>query len=660
MNKVYIKYILSNLFLLILLASVSTVNAETEHITNVLKTDRILIITSYDQIGLESSYSISNNVSSFITKYKELGGRTSIMMESLACQGLNEIREWTGRLKSIFKKYSQEDVRPNIILIIGQEAFATYLNLDAEETLGVPVLCGMVSRNFIEMPDDKTPIDQWYPETHDVSERVESHNIVGGYFYEYNLDKNIELIQHLFPNTRNIVTLTDNTYGGVTLLSLMRKELLKFGDINIISLDGRSMSIYDVIDQLSQLPDNTALLLGAWRIDKTNNSTMKSTLSTLHDSNPQLPTFTISSLGMGVWVIGGYYPTFPIEGSELAMIAYSYLNENLDISDRSRTLRNVKNEYRFDDRMLSHYDINNEMLPKDAIHMHVHPKLWDRHRSIAIKIMAAFIVLIIIIIVMSIATLRMRHLKVKLETTQEDLEKARKLAEESNIQKTKFLANMSHEIRAPMNAIVGFSDLLTSDESLSDNDRKMFANIIKQNSNILLSLINDILDMTRIESGNTKFVDSECNIYELCHSAFESVKMVLSKNGVEFVFTSTIEKTNCTLMIDAKRIQQVMLNLLTNSSKFTEKGSIEMKLDSNKYEYIISITDTGIGIPADMHRKVFDPYIKVNELAIGTGLGLSLCKKIVEHYKGRIWIDPEYNNGSRFIFTIPKTANNNL
>ena len=113
-------------------------------------------------------------------------------------------------------------------------------------------------------------------------------------------------------------------------------------------------------------------------------------------------------------------------------------------------------------------------------------------------------------------------------------------------------------------------------------------------------------------------------------------------------------------MIDAKRIQQVMLNLLTNSSKFTEKGSIEMKLDSNKYEYIISITDTGIGIPADMHRKVFVPYIKVNELAIGTGLGLSLCKKIVEHYKGRIWIDPEYNNGSRFIFTIPKTANNNL
>ncbi|MBR6252013.1 MAG: HAMP domain-containing histidine kinase [Bacteroidales bacterium] len=654
-NNIYLR--ITHRLLTVLLLSIFALAAEAEpqHLTSEQRTDRILIITSYDQIGLESSYSISNNVSSFITKYKELGGKTSIIMESLACQGLSEVREWTKRLKSIFQKYSHEDIRPNIILIIGQEAYATYLNLSKEETLGVPVLCGMVSRNFVEMPDSVTPIDQWFPASHDVSERIESHNIVGGYFYEYNLEKNIELIKELLPGTHNIATLTDNTYGGVTLLSFIRKEMLKFGEMNVISLDGRTMTIYDVIEHLQQVPENTVLLLGTWRVDKTNNFTVRSTISSIHDSNPELPTFTISSLGMGTWTIGGYFPTFPIEGTELAMIAYNYLNKNLDMSDRSRTLRNVKNEYRFDDRVVTFYELDEKKLPKEAIHMHAQPNLWERHHSIVVKIIAAFVILIVIIILMSISTIRMRSLKKRLEIAQEDLEKARLTAEKQSGLKTKFLANMSHEIRAPMNAIVGFSDLLATDDTLSDNDRKMFANIIKQNSNILLSLINDILDMTRIESGNTKYVDEECNMYELCQAAFESVKMVSDKADIEFAFESTVNKENSNIIADSKRIQQVMLNLLTNASKFTDKGSITMKLESNKYDFIVSISDTGIGIPADMHRKVFEPYIKINELALGAGLGLSLCKKIVEHYKGRIWIDPEYTGGSRFIFTIPKT-----
>ena len=247
-------------------------------------------------------------------------------------------------------------------------------------------------------------------------------------------------------------------------------------------------------------------------------------------------------------------------------------------------------------------------------------------------------------------------MKDALEKSQSALIEAKDKAEESNRLKTAFLANMSHEIRTPLNAIVGFSTVI-ADKGLKPEEQEHFASIIRKNSDLLLNLINDILDISRLESGRTKFVSEPCDLVELCQSTLTTAQFARPSN-LNYVFDSDLDE--CIMNVDMQRIQQVLINLLSNAGKFTEAGSITLSLhkdDSNK-EVRIMVSDTGVGIPEDKRAKVFERFEKLNEYSQGTGLGLSICKLIVEHFNGRIWVDQDYKEGARFIFTIPYEVNN--
>lgn len=222
--------------------------------------------------------------------------------------------------------------------------------------------------------------------------------------------------------------------------------------------------------------------------------------------------------------------------------------------------------------------------------------------------------------------------------------------------KNMFLSNMSHEVRTPLNAIVGFSAVLTDeDESFDDESRREFSEIIKVNSFQLLKLINDILDFSDFENDNITFNIRTHDAVKLCNEVVETV-MASRKLEVEMRFDTDLS----VLMLDTDdaRLRQVLINLLVNAAKFTEQGSIVLELkmaDAGTAPF--SVTDTGCGIPPEKQHLIFERFEKLNDFVQGSGLGLSICQLIVKYMNGKLWVDSGYTRGARFCFTHPLKYN---
>ena len=235
-----------------------------------------------------------------------------------------------------------------------------------------------------------------------------------------------------------------------------------------------------------------------------------------------------------------------------------------------------------------------------------------------------------------------------LQNIEQELIKARIKAEQSDRLKSAFLANMSHEIRTPLNAIVGFSQLLPAAETAEE--KKLYSGIINQNSDILLQLINDILDLSKIEAGTLEYIKRPMNLGEVCRTIY-AVHKERVKEGVTLVFDN--EDENLFIEGDQNRIMQVITNFLTNASKFTYAGEIRLGFERTDKNIRVYVKDTGIGIEPEKVDHIFERFVKLNSFAQGTGLGLSICQMIIEKIGGEIGVTSELGKGSTFYFTIP-------
>lgn len=231
-----------------------------------------------------------------------------------------------------------------------------------------------------------------------------------------------------------------------------------------------------------------------------------------------------------------------------------------------------------------------------------------------------------------------------------ELTTAKDRAEESNRLKSAFLANMSHEIRTPLNAIVGFSGILASTEE--EQEKQEYVNIIENNNTLLLQLISDILDLSKIEAGTLEFQYSNIDLNKLMDELANSLRFKIKSENVLLNFTPTIE--SCFIHTEKNRLSQLLINLINNAIKFTTEGSInfgyELRDDKELYFYV---SDTGCGIPKDKQKSIFGRFVKLNSFEQGTGLGLSICHTLVNHMGGTIGVNSEEGKGSTFWFTIP-------
>ena len=603
----------------------------------------VLIISSYNPDARQTS----GNIYDFMEEFEQLGGKAPIALENMNCKSFSEAPLWKNKMEELLAKYRGKR-SPVLLVLIGQEAWTAYLSQADSIRGNVPVLAALASRNAIILPDDSVNLKTWMPGAVDFFNDFTDSSVKAGFVYEYDVEANINLIKHLYPNTKNIAFVSDNSYGGVSLQAHVVAEMKKHPELNLILLDGRTNTIYTISDKLHELPPNTALLMGTWRVDMYDGYFMRNATYTMMEAAGDVPTFSISSVGIGYWAIGGVTPSYRPLGKDMAYQAVRLL-QGAD-SDRIE-VEVIPNKVMMDSKIVKEKRLDLSFIHQPIEMVNENPSFYEQYKYHIWTVATILVVLSAGLFVSLYFYYHTKKLKDELQESESALRDAKDRAEESSRLKSAFLANMSHEIRTPLNAIVGFSDVLASGGS-SEDEQQGYVDIIKTNSDLLLRLINDILDVSRLEADRVTFTFEECDVVPLCQRVLASVSQA-RKSENEFIFECDRESMD--MRTDTQRLQQVIINLLSNADKFTRNGKITLglKVDEKQREVLFSVSDTGTGIPLEKQKLVFERFEKLNEYVQGTGLGLSICKLTVEKWGGEIWVDPGYTDGARFVFTHP-------
>ena len=602
-----------------------------------------MIISSYNPDARQTS----GNIYDFMEEFERLGGEAPISLENRNCKSFSEAPLWKSKMEELLAKY-QGKRSPVLLVLIGQEAWTAYLSQEDSIRGNVPVLAALASRNAIILPNDSVDLKTWMPGAVDFFNDFPNSLVKAGFVYEYDVEANINLIKKLYPETRNIAFVSDNSYGGVSLQAHVVEEMKKHPELNLILLDGRTNTIYTISDKLHELPPNTALLLGTWRVDMYDGYFMRNATYTMMEAAGDVPTFSITSVGIGYWAVGGVIPSYRALGKDMAHQAVRLL-QGPD-SDRVE-VEVIPNKIQMDSKI-----VKDKRLDLSSIHQPIEmvnetPSFYEQYKYHIWTVGTVLVILLSGLFVSLYFYYHTKKLKDELQESESALREAKDRAEESSRLKSAFLANMSHEIRTPLNAIVGFSDVLASG-GISVDEQQGYVDIIKTNSDLLLRLINDILDVSRLEADRVTFTIEKCDVVPLCQQVLASVSQA-RKSENEFIFECDRESVD--LRTDTQRLQQVIINLLSNADKFTRNGKITLKLevDDERRVATFSVSDTGTGIPLEKQKLVFERFEKLNEYVQGTGLGLSICKLTVEKWGGEIWVDSGYTDGARFVFTHP-------
>lgn len=337
--------------------------------------------------------------------------------------------------------------------------------------------------------------------------------------------------------------------------------------------------------------------------------------------------------------------------------SYTYRNtvyEKAELLEKTNDTSTASEMYSMADSLTSILDMEHYTQLIEDLHIAYYidqasienAKLHNKYLSYIL--LCSFIGIIVFIIL--IITVHKRNKQLTL--SRERLDKMRQATADSIQSKSIFLSNMSHDLRTPLNAIVGFSDILTKTEEIDPELKEQCRDYIKLNSDLLMKLVNDIIDFSTLKEAEIKFDFWKYDVVAICRSVVKTVAKV-KKTEAELTFTSTVEHLE--METDSERLQQVLINLLTNAAKFTKAGYIRLQLDFNKQtnEAIFTVEDTGCGIPLEKQARIFERFEKLHESVQGVGLGLSICKLIISHVNGKIWIDSTYTEGARFVFTHP-------
>ncbi|PKQ61770.1 hypothetical protein BZG01_18590 [Labilibaculum manganireducens] len=592
----------------------------------------ILVLNSYHN-GLSWTDSIVSSIK------RELSTESSY---SVYIEDMDTKRYFSQNYLNVLAKFYQEKYKNrkfDLIISTDNNAYDFLLEYKNQIFGSVPVLfCGLNST--IDVPKGYS-----------------------GVFENMNFCSTIDLIKENHPKFSELVIVSDKTTTGKAMVQFVEDDIKNMEELipyRIIQPD----HMPNLQKELSSLDKNSIVLYLLYNRDS------EGKYYTYEDSFREVipyckvPIYCVWDFYMGHGAVGGTLITGRNQGKQVTEMAKRVLS-GTSIDDIPS--QNAKYENCFDYKQLTQFNIDRSKLPKDSRIINEPYSFVRENKEIVILTLTVLILLTIIIIVMTInmhlrkvrAQKEKAHL-LEIKANHEELKIAKEAAEESSRLKSAFLANMSHEIRTPMNAILGFTDLLAGDD-VEKEKRTRFISIIQRNTKHLLRLISDILDISKIETNQLKIVKNKCvldNLFVNLNEIYEAILDLHDNKNLSIITTVPDDKSITEFNTDTMRLVQIFNNLIENSIKFTNIGTIEIGYDIKGDFLRFFVKDTGIGISEDKQKIIFDRFRQADLNADtrkygGTGLGLAISKSLVELLGGEIWFISKPNEGTTFYFTIP-------
>lgn len=596
----------------------------------------ILLISSYFP-DKENSKIIINSFSHKLSR--ELNCR--ITVEYMDSEASINFEEWENWMEELFNAYK---TAPDIVVIIGGEAWSTYTTSCPHTWKNIPIVLGSVKNGYINynglVPQEINDIQ----DIRNITESFEDFHVTGYYTKDY-FKENLQLIRQLQPNVSKIAYIYDNRYNFQFLTPHLQKLAKEVGFEELHPYYGSELTTMQLVDSLACQDNTYAILSSSWHTDAQNYSHAYSMLH--NELILQHEKFFYLTMDQGETnpnYLGGYYVAAEDLGNDLAGLTYEVLSKGIDNSRKFQVTPSAPQYY-----------INYKTLQKSHIaqsRLPIHTVLYNKEASFLKTYFWQFFTgaLIIsgIIIILILRMLYYKRITTVKAHMMEEQKILREKADESNRLKSAFLANMSHEIRTPLNAIVGFSSQLAYVDD--KEEAHTYMKIIEANNTLLLQLINDILDLSKIESGQLDFHYSETDIVQVCRKLKQEYLPKI-KEGISL--QCELPDKKCIIYTEQHRLTQAISNFLSNAAKFTEKGYICFG-----YEHITAglrffAKDTGKGIADENLPKVFARFEKIDDFIPGNGLGMSICKSIIKKMGGEIGVQSELGKGSTFWFTLP-------
>lgn len=570
----------------------------------------------------------------------------SVKAESLSVPALCNRKEAAAVVEQLRRKY---DVPPRLIVFIGDPGWIVCRELFDDVWKDVPVI--------ITNARDRLPATLDILLSH---EELTESNTVPAYEWRkgynvttlgqvYYVKETIGLMRQLMPDMKRLAFISDDRYISEAVRGDVEQAMTgSFPELAFEQLSTRNISTEMLLDTLKSYDKTTGLIYYSWfeTHNQDDNNYLFDHIQEVITRFVHSPLFLLApeDLSNNTFA-GGYYVSVESFGDSLLQLIHRVLEGEFP-RDIPPALGGKPAAYLCYPALQS-YDIPVSLYPKEAVYINLPVSFFEQYKK---EILMTVVLLLVVVSAVGyyIHILKRAHQRMK---------EAQLKAEEANQLKSAFLANMSHEIRTPLNAIVGFSNLLSMVE---DKEEMLeYAGIIETNTELLLQLINDILDMSKIESGMYDFHVTQVDANQLMSEVEQVARLRIRTDEVSLSFAERLPQ--CVFHTDKNRLIQVLTNLVVNAIKFTSQGEIQIGYRlQDAHTLYFYVSDTGCGMSAEQCEHVFERFVKYNTFIQGTGLGLSICKMIIEKLGGEIGVQSESGKGSVFWFTLPYRASASL